>query len=196
MTTRHRFEYWPLEYWPLIMAGCVLLLVLSGCATGSNKAQVASLADSGTASATPASTADLEKELDTYVECLRKQGVNVPDPTVDAEGRISFGRATNGLTFDRDKLQAAQKVCGDPPAGLTAGFDEQDQAALQDTALKFTKCMRAEGIDVPDPVFSKIGQGDASPFGDLDQDDPKVAAAIEVCQKVWTEAGIIGRGGN
>jgi hypothetical protein len=112
---------------------------------------------------------------------------------VDDEGRVTFGGA-QGQSIDRDKLRAAQEKCGTPPEGLTGGF-KLDDPALQDTLLKFAECMRAEGIDVPDPDLSQLGKG-ANPFGDkVDPDDPEVAAAVKVCQKVWTDAGITPRGG-
>ena len=131
-------------------------------------------------------------ELNDYVACLRENGANVPDATVDDKGRVSFGAPQGGQVVDRDKLQAAQKTCGPLPEGLTSALNPNDPK-LQDVALKFAQCMRGEGVNIPDPDFSKVGQG-GSPFGDIDTDDPKVAAAIKVCQKVWTDAGII-RGG-
>jgi hypothetical protein len=192
MTTTDLSHSW------LVTAMAAAVVVLAGCGGGSSDTgQVASLSGAGSASAAPADQQDLEKQLDDYVECLRKQGMDLPDPTVDADGRISFGRPAGGQSFDRDAFDKAQKVCGAIPAGLTAGFDAQDQAEMQDAALKFAQCMRGEGVDVPDPDLSKLGQGGGSaggPFGDLDRDDPEVAAAIEVCQKVWTDVGITPRG--
>jgi hypothetical protein len=178
---------------PLLLA----VMMLSACGGGSDgETRVASLSDDSSAAPTAtASAADLEKELDDYVECLRKQGVDLPDPTVDADGNISFGLPAKGQSIDRDQLQAARDRCGDLPEGITSGFSKQNQSEMQDIALKFARCMREQGIDVPDPDLSKLGQGGGSPFGDLDRDDPKVSAGLEVCQKVWTEGGITLRGG-
>ena len=173
------------------------VLMLSACGGSGGSSRVASLSGSGGSSATASAAAsgDLEKELADYMECLRKQGVDVPDPTVDADGNVTFGRLPAGRSIDRDQLDDARKACGKLPEGLTAALTGQDQSELQDTALKFAKCMREQGVDVPDPDFSKIGGGAGGPFGDLDRDDPKVAAALEVCQKVWAGAGITLRGG-
>ena len=166
---------------PLIIG----LLALGACGSGN-----------GTAAPSAAPSADLEKDVTAYVECLRKQGLDLPDPTVDAKGQISFGRPVNGQTIDRDKLAAAQKVCGEPPAGLAAaaGVDVNDPA-FQDAALKFAQCMRGQGVNVADPDFSKAGTGGGL-FGGIDRDDPKVAAAVQACQHVFADAGVRLPGGN
>ncbi|MET0493277.1 MAG: hypothetical protein ABW000_09135 [Actinoplanes sp.] len=175
---------------PALLAAAVL--ALSACGGDGGGSKVATL-DDGTATTAPSAAAsgDLEKKLNDYLECLRKQGADVPDATVDENGQVSFGQPPAG--FDRDAFTKAQKVCGDLPDGLTTAFDNMDQSQVQDTALKFAQCMRAEGVDVPDPDMSKLGKG--NPFGELDRDDPKTAAAIEVCQKVWADSGLAPRGG-
>jgi hypothetical protein len=187
MTKWHRFALIP------------LLLTLAACGSGGNDGSgVASLDNDGASVAPSASaSADVEKEVTAYVECLRKNGANVPDPVVDAKGRLSFGRMPAGQTVDRDKIDAAQKVCGKPPASLMqAAQDMMQDPAFQDAAVKFTECMRGEGINVPDPDFATLGQGQSGGlFGQIDRDDPKVAAAVKACQHVWTDAGLQPRGG-
>jgi hypothetical protein len=178
-------------------------MFLSACggSSGGGDAQVASIATTGSSGAAPtkASSSDTEKELNDYTECLRKQGVDVPDITVDADGNPSFGApgggGGGGGDFDRDAFTAAQKVCGDPPASLTNSLQKNlNSPEFQDSALKFAQCMRKEGIDMKDPDFSQgVGGAGGNAFGDLDRDDPKTAAALEVCQKEF--AGVAG-GGN
>lgn len=158
------------------------------------------LAACGSTAAAPKTSANTEKEVNAYVECLRKQGLDVPDATVDENGQVSFGQLMAGRRVDREKLQAAQQVCGKPPAGVTSAIENTlNSPEFQDAALKFAKCMRDEGVDIPDPDFSKLGSGDGGGdnglFGGIDRDDPKVAAGIKACQHVWTEAGIGSRTG-
>lgn len=182
MTPRHRLRMIPVA---LLAAA----LSLTACGGKSDAGAIATLND-GTATATPRASAsgDLEKQLADYVECLRKQGVDIPDPTVDAKGQVSFGRPAAGARFDRGALTKAREACGDLPAGLTTGPGTMDRSQMQDTLLTFARCMREQGIDMPDPDMSKVGTGEGSPFGDLDRDDPKVAAATEVCQKAFTDS--------
>jgi hypothetical protein len=191
MTKHHRIHL----LLPLALAAA---LSLSACSSSSGSdGQVASIATAGSSGTAKAKTAsgDVEKELNDYTECLRKQGVNVPDIAVDADGNPSFGAgAANGAEkIDQDALAAAQKVCGDAPASLmSARQDRMNNPEFQDAALKFSQCMRAEGITVKDPDFSPSGSAGGSPFGDLDRDDPKTAAALEVCQKEF--AAVTGSG--
>ncbi|MGL4745875.1 MAG: hypothetical protein ACRCXL_16005 [Dermatophilaceae bacterium] len=178
-------------------AAGALLVVLTACGgEESSSAGVAALDDGSTSSsASPTASGDAEKQLLDYVECLRGEGLDVPDPTVDAEGNLTLrpqGGAAGGQQFDRERFQQAQETCGEPPEGAL-GITEEDRSELQDAALEFAKCMRGEGIDVPDPDFSQGGPGagggaGGGPFGDLDTDDPKVAAAVEKCQSAFGDA--------
>lgn len=181
-----------------LRALAVLALIGALTACGSDEESsvgVASIAGTGaTATAEPTATGSAEEQLLDYVECLRGQGLDVPDPTVDADGDLVLGGGGAGgpgqggaPQVDQDELAAAQEVCGEIPEGAL-GIDEQDLSEIEDAALAFARCMRAEGIEVADPDFSGGlpgaggGQGGQGPFGDLDTDDPKVAAAMEKCQ--------------
>jgi hypothetical protein len=170
--------------------------------------------------------ADAEEELLDWVECMRDEGVDIPDPTRDADGNLVI--SGNGIqigggsepgtndddgasgepTFTPEEMEAAEEVCG-PPPGLGPGdISEEDQQAMEEAALEFAQCMRDEGIeDFPDPDFSDLGPGGATqressddnssggaegdgpqvvlgPFGEIDMNDPEVAAAFEACQDV------------
>ena len=193
MTTRPRVQL----LLPLALAAVLSLTACGGSSGGD--AQVASIATTGSSgtTATKAASGDLEKKLNDYMECLRKQGVDVPDATVDADGNVSFGRPSGGnpQDIDRGALEDAQKACGDLPEGLTNSMQESvNSPEFQDAALKFAKCMRAEGVDMKDPDFSQIGSGGGNPFGEIDRDDPKVSAALEVCQKEF--AAVLPNGSN
>lgn len=191
-----------------------------GSSDGAASGEVASLAaDGGDATTSTTTAAASEEELLAYTECLRDQGLDVPDPEVDANGNLSLGGPGGGPAggggegdadgaqpaFDREDLQAAQEECGEPPA-MGGGFDRGDDTEFQDAALEFAQCMRDNGVDVPDPDFSQApdpGSADAGstdpggqggpgggPFGELDQDDPEVQAALDECQQVFAAAGL------
>jgi hypothetical protein len=109
--------------------------------------------------------------------------------------------------FSED-MDAATEVCGPPPALGAGNVSEEDQQEREQNALEFAQCMRDEGIeDFPDPDFSDAGPGGApqerssedsegdsgegpdqqivvGPFGEIDMDDPEVAAAFEACQEL------------
>jgi hypothetical protein len=214
------------------VAALALAGLLGACSGGdsdtdSSSDDVASASDDESDEQAQADEADSEQELLDWVECMRDEGVDIPDPTRDADGNLvisgngiqigggsggSDGPTTNDdegdggePTFTPEEMEAAEEVCG-PPPGLGAGdISDEDQQAMEAAALEFAQCMRDEGIaDFPDPDFSDMGPGGApqrqssdgddgasggsqvflGPFGEIDLDDPEVAAAFEACQDV------------
>src|SRR5262249_12428342 len=154
------------------LAGIVLLVAACGGGGGSSAAGVASLGQNAGPDPTTTVAGSAEDQMLKYVQCLRDQGLNVPDPTVDANGNIQFrpfprdgndGNGANGgnasaatstppSTIDRQAFQKARQACGNPPNAV-GGFNRDNSQAFQDAALKFAACMREQGIDVPDPDF-------------------------------------------
>lgn len=160
--------------------------------------------------ASEAPTEDAEQAMLDYTQCLREQGLNVPDPEFDEDGRIVVGRSTGGggdtqgdgeggdakpENFSPEAFAKAQEVCGDPPEEAMPEFSPEDQSAMQDAALKFAKCMREHGIDMPDPeidddggvMMQRAGEG-----GDIN--DPNFQAAQEECQEAFAELPAPGDG--
>ncbi len=141
-----------------------------------------------------------EERLLEFAACMRANGVEFPDPIVEADGTISFGlrpgaggasqSAENLQRIGRDPdLPAARDACGGLLEGLAFGRGSQDfaeaQAERADRLLEFAQCLRDNGIDVGDPDTSGFGPGGgggaARPFGDLDFDDPDVSNAMDIC---------------
>ena len=123
--------------------------------------------------------ADAEQELLDWAECMRDEGVDIPDPTRDSDGNLVIngngitiggsgqgtstndGDATDGEpAFTPEEMEAAEEVCGPPPGFGPGDLSDEDLQAMQDAALEFAQCMRGEGIeDFPDPDFSGLGPG-------------------------------------
>lgn len=169
----------------IFVAAALCALVLGACGGGGGDGDgdgVASLAGSSgqVAAASGAAGDDVatEEEILAWVECMREEGLDIADPTVDADGNLQLGggprggiagdrpggtTATTGRTeqaqpFDRETFQAASDKCGEPPR-TGGGFSEEDREELQETALKFAQCLRDEGLEVADPDFSAQGPG-------------------------------------
>jgi hypothetical protein len=197
-----------------------LALLLSACGGGGGgDGGVASLAGSTdqTASSAPSANGQAtEEQVLAWVQCVREQGVDIADPTVDADGNLVLGGGPGGRGGaagatgtaggpppDRAAFTKATETCGNPPR-TGGGFSAEDRQARQDSALQMAACLRDEGLDVADPDFSGQGPGGAPAgattattadnanrprglFGDLDMNDPKVSAAFTTCQaKVTT----------
>jgi hypothetical protein len=183
-----------------VVAALGLALLASACGGDSAEgAQVASLCGSSTQADTETTTTgtseDPQEILLDYSECMRKEGVDFPDP--DFSGGPGGGaRILLGPNSDPDdpKFQAAQEKCEPILANLRQQFDPAEQEERQEAALAFAKCMREHGIDMPDPDLSGDGPSrrrEGGPFGDsgVDPDDPDFRAAQEECQEVFGERG-------
>jgi hypothetical protein len=123
-----------------------------------------------------------------YARCMRSHGApNWPDPN-------SAGQFVKTLA-NRAEFQApesAYRTCRHllPHGGQLTTAEQQKIIPLM---LKFTACMRAQGIaDFPDPVVNSQGiTARISPAGqgDLDPRSPRFQAARQACQKYMREAG-------
>ncbi len=175
----------------VVVLGAVLALTLSACA-GAEGDGVAALDEGAAAAASASPSVSNEEALQAFAECLRENGVpDYEDPQVDDEGRIMFGGGPGGeggptSEEDRAVLRAAMEACGDLlPEGVSVGPGEsvEDQAAFQDAVLEYARCMREQGIDVPDPDFSDL----MGFMSSLDESDPDFQAADEICRPALRE---------
>ena len=115
-----------------------------------------------------------------WAQCMRKNGVDVPDPQVDSQGRLVIAPDSTPRNRDDEAVRRAGEACADlmrkalPDPGA---ISKEEEARMRDAALAFTKCMRAQGIDMPDP--STQGGGVSVP---LQPNDPAFAKAAEACK--------------
>jgi hypothetical protein len=166
-----------------------IAVALAACGGGGDSGGVASLngssgSDTNSATTTTGSKDPQEAALE-FARCMRAHGVDVPDPS--AGGGIDL----NAKPGDSAKLDRAQKACQPLLANAAPKLSEEQQNLMQDAALAFAKCMRAHGIDMPDPTFGSGGiviQKKSS--GDVGQnpDDPKFKAAQKACQPIVNKA--------
>ena len=144
-----------------------------------------------------------EERLLAFAECMRDNGVDFPDPVVEADGTVTFGfRPGAGLAALREigrdpDLPAARETCEGLVEGVAFGGGQGgiDLVEIQDSLLEFARCMRDHGIDIGDPDLSRLAPGadndgqPPNPFGVIDVNDPDFAPAFEVCQQQLPTAG-------
>jgi hypothetical protein len=122
------------------MAVAAVAAVLSLTACGSS--------DSGNAGA---ATSDTEQAALDFAQCMRDNGVpSFPDPVAKSDGGFEFERP-QGVppTALDDALESCQPEAR--AAGVDPGSLAQDPEA-RDQLLKFSRCMRANGVpDFPRP---------------------------------------------
>lgn len=153
-----------------------------------------------------------EERLLVFAQCFRDNGVDFPDPIMQADGSVAFGllpggegdRQRQNIARDPD-LPAAREACEGLFEGLPApGRRNFDEIERQDSLLEFAQCMRENGVDMGDPNLHNFGPGadntdqPSRPFGDIDFNDPDVTAAMNTCQEQLAQGTRIprlGRGG-
>ena len=145
---------------------------------------------------------DTEEAMLAFAACMRDNGIEIEDPTVDADGNVQFGsfRGPGGEVpeIDREVIDAAREACEDEIEGVALGFGgrgEFDLTEMQDTFVEYAACMRDNGYDMDDPDLSNFGPGSGNGpgegggiFGEIDREDPDYIAAQSVCEEILTGA--------
>ncbi|MDH3302180.1 MAG: hypothetical protein OES24_16910 [Acidimicrobiia bacterium] len=152
----------------------VLAVVVAACGGSADAGtEVATLSGESTASAddgTVAPDVDSSQALLDFAACMRDNGVDMADPTFDADGNVQGfgpggggGAAGQGLDPRSDEFQTAIGMCGDLLEGADfggpggrRGFDRE---AIQAAFTEFTACLRDEGLQVDDITFGGPGGG-------------------------------------
>ena len=120
-----------------------------------------------------------------FAECMREEGVDVPDPE---PGSTGFTIDTeSGIDPTDPAFQSAEQECRRFLEAAAGGSGIERVTEIPDEAFEFAKCMREQGIDFPDPKVENgmavIGPEDPT----LDPDDPEMRAASETCQELLPE---------
>lgn len=136
--------------------------LLSGCDSG------------GSPAAKP--TANTQDKWVKFAQCMRQNGINMPDPQPGA-GQIQIGAKDT----DKTKLDAAMKACKqyNPKGDIDPNDPKQ-----RDHELKMSQCLRRHGVDAPDPQPGqppeiRVGKGG----------EEKVKKAEAACRKELGDAG-------
>ncbi|MDJ0923372.1 MAG: hypothetical protein QNJ77_02320 [Acidimicrobiia bacterium] len=169
----------------MIPIAVALLLVVSACGDGdvaSTTPTLPSIESPAESQATTTTTeaVDPEEAFQEYTQCMREHGIDMPDPSSGSGGVIEIEGDGEDLMLDGAFEEAAAQC--DPI--LEAAFGEFDlspeqEAEMMDQELALAQCMRAEGIDWPDP------SGDGNVMIELGESvDPEaIDTALDKCIK-------------
>ena len=164
----------------LALMSAFVVLVATGCGSSSSSSS------SATASTTSQDAARVK-----FTQCMRDNGVDIPDNPGQGGGA--------GLNIDRTKLQAAAKACQKYQQAAVGNISDAQRQEFQDAFAKFSACMRQNGVDLPDPGAGggpgAAGAAGGPAGGGIDRSDPKVQAAMKVCQDKLPQRGQGGPGG-
>jgi hypothetical protein len=130
---------------PVLLAASVVLLSVTAAGCGGS--------DSGSSgSSGTGSSANVEQAVK-FAQCMRQNGVtNFPDPQKNGKFMIPAG----GPDRNSPQVKKAQQACKSlQPPGFEA--DAAERAKDQEEWLKFTHCMRRQGIaNFPDPQDGRL----------------------------------------
>jgi hypothetical protein len=131
------------RWWTAALA--VTAVAAAGCGGGGSK--------EGSGADTPDDAEQLA-----FARCMREAGIDFPDPKPSSGGArpeaISIPRSISPKRFLRIE-QDCRRSSGIRMKSPSAA----EQARFRDDALKFARCMRAHGVDLPDPQMSPDGGG-------------------------------------
>ena len=183
-------------FMPLLIA-----VVAAACSGSSDSDEVASLGETATSTTVspgePDATVDTEEAVIAFTECLRDEGLDVEDPKVDANGHVQLppigfvAESEEEMDAAAQELEAAFATCEHHLEGVTLiGSGPESDVAFEDALVEYASCMRSQGIDMPDPDFSREdGVLEMAPeLGPGDVEDFEVAH--EECQGILSGAGL------
>ncbi|HEX6467957.1 MAG TPA: hypothetical protein VF069_02600 [Streptosporangiaceae bacterium] len=158
----------------VVAAPAVFGLAACGAKGGGNDG-IASAGGDGTAkasaSASPSQSLDPQDAALKFAQCMRENGVDMPDPQPGGGIRITANRS------DHAKVDAAMKKCQHFMQG-GGRLGNPDDPKVRDQMLKFAQCMREHGIDIPDPQ-----PGQPLRFRVNKGSEAKMQAAQKACQQ-------------
>jgi hypothetical protein len=169
-------------------------LLAAGCAGGDGTgAKVASIGGTTTTTTGGGSAGsgngDPQERALAFAKCMREHGIDMPDPKVDASGRMEM--RVNARGVGDAKMRAAQTACQDKTGGAFGPGGGQPDPKFQEAALKYSQCMRQHGVPkFPDPqpnggLLLKAGNG-------IDPSSPTFKAADKTCQQLLPRPGAAG----
>jgi predicted component of type VI protein secretion system len=153
------------------------VLLLTGCGSAEPANQVAS-GTAGQPQATAPSSAPASLSRDEmaikFTQCLREQGLDVPDPEPGKGPMLKFDRGS-GVT--QEKVQQAMEACKEYNPQAEGSPNPQQE----ENGRKFAECMRNNGVEkFPDPKPGQRGIMIGPGVGD----DPDFQKAQEACQPI------------
>ena len=111
---------------------------------------------------------DQEQRL-AFLDCLRDQGLEVSDDGRGIGIRMRRGEGESGAGSGFDDSRRAFDTCREKTGWAPPEPTEAQQREMQERGLRFARCMRSHGADVPDPapdgrMTVRVEPGDSAVF--------------------------------
>jgi hypothetical protein len=137
------------------LAACSLVVAGSGCGGGAG-------ADAADAEAASGDTVGRDDAMLMMARCLREQGLDVEDPQPGKPMQQRVDRTNDAKT--RKANETCRKELGD----VLPEPSSEDRERMRESGLELARCMRKNGVDMPDPTadgggFFRIGADGIDP---------------------------------
>lgn len=154
----------------LVVAALCAGVLLAGCGRG----------DGGIDGAGGAA---VEQGLVDFVRCMRRHGIQLADPVATGDDNVEVRPAKGAPVASRQEFDAATRACeADGHSRLGDGERRRLDRPEEDEAVAFARCVRREGVDLPDPRFEDGAVTNWDPDSlSIDVEAPDVVAAGERC---------------
>jgi hypothetical protein len=130
--------------WTLAAGAIVMVAALvSGCGPA-GKAGAAASGSPG-----PSGSGDVRAAALAFSSCMREHNYQVPDPTFNDQGWPQFDEGNLRGDPHYEAVRAQCRTALDA-AAVAAGAPTKQET--QDQLLAFARCMRDQGVNMPDPV--------------------------------------------
>jgi hypothetical protein len=157
--------------------GVAAAALLGGCSGGSGDGGAPSGPSAGGSVEARGGQAMVDAQL-AFARCMREQGVDFPDPKPGGGGfQVDPGSGS------AKRFEEAERACADEARAVAEAAPRPSPDELQadrEATLRFARCMRERGVDVPDPKPSEGGTAVSVPPGA--KDDPAFARAQAGCE--------------
>ncbi len=174
----------------------IALLAVAACSGNPETDGIATLESTvpGVETAAPPAdpSADSEQAALDFAQCMREQGVDMGDPTVDSDGNLQLAPIEFTMSADADpeaakaEMDAVFAECEQHLDGVLKSVNPSSAVEFEDALLEYAGCMRDQGIDMPDPDFSS---GMIELGGDTKGDIAEFEAAHEECREILARVG-------
>jgi hypothetical protein len=151
-------------------------VLLTGCGSDEPGNQVASGTGAQAQATAPSSSPSLGREemAIKFTQCLRENGLNVPDPEPGKGPMLKFDK-NSGVS--REQVEKAMEACREFNPQAESGPNPQQE----ENGRKYAECMRKNGVEkFPDPKPGQRGIMIGPEVGD----DPDFQKAQEACQSI------------
>lgn len=172
----------PLRVAAGICAAVALAVAVSAC--GSSGTTSSSNAAAAPVATTPRNLDAIEAARVKAASCMRAQGINIPDIGVGRGQVLQVLRIV--ASYPQVKVQAAAQACA---AEIRQAFPNatslspEQRAQRRQEAIVFAQCMRAHGINYPEPTSAASNlSAYLDALSALDRNSPAYQAAAVPCR--------------